>query len=361
MKRSFGPLLSGITSDASVNRFDEAGGNRSVLAGHRAAISQRRFVICRIADLKSAAVRPIRRLQTCDTADWKGLPLLTPAFQFLNAFVHGRFLNLTLVCITELAAGCATQITLRQEPVSLFNGANLDGLYTWLADTKREDPRRVFTVTNGMLHISGEGLGYLATLKEFENYRLIVEFKWGQRNWAWCDRIGKARDAGIFLHAVGPDGNSHDGRGAFMAAIECNLFQGATGDFLLIRGTEADGKPLAPKLSAEVADNHDADGWFTWKRGGRRQTIETWGRLNWFGKDPNWNDTLDFRGPRDAESPPGEWTRVECICDGDRITIKVNNTVVNEAFNVRPARGKILLQCEGSEVFFRRFDLMPLK
>jgi hypothetical protein len=105
------------------------------------------------------------------------------------------------------------------ERVRLFNGNDLGGFYTWLVDTKSEDPRHVFAVTNGMIRISGEGLGYLATEKGYRNYHLVAEFKWGKTNWHWGDRIGRARDSGIFLHAIGPDGNSHDGQGAFMAAI----------------------------------------------------------------------------------------------------------------------------------------------
>jgi hypothetical protein len=62
-----------------------------------------------------------------------------------------------------------------------------------------------------------------------------------------------------------------------------------------------------------------------------------------------------------VEGRKGAWTRVECVCDGDRITVNVNGTVVNEARQVRPSQGPILLQCEGSEVFFRKFELHPLK
>jgi hypothetical protein len=244
--------------------------------------------------------------------------------------------------------------------IRLFTGTNLNGFRTWLVDTKQADPRRVFTVTNGMIRISGEGLGYLSTEKEYKDYHLLAEFKWGQTNWAWGDRLGKARDSGIFLHSAGPEGNSYDGQGAFKAAIECNIFQGATGDFLLIRGTNADGSLLAPRITAEVAGQRDAEGWFTWQKGGPRRTLVRWGRLNWFGKDQNWRDQLDFRGPGDLESPRGEWTRLECICDGQRITVRVNGTVVNEAFDVFPSSGKILLQCEGSEIFFRRIELRPI-
>jgi hypothetical protein len=228
-------------------------------------------------------------------------------------------------------------------------------------DTQRADPRRVFTVQNSLLRISGEGLGYLGTEREYRDYHLVAEFKWGQTNWAWGNRIGAARDSGLFLHSIGPDGNSHDGGGAFMAAIECNLFQGATGDFLLIRGTDTDGSLLAPRITAEVADARDGDGWFTWQRGGRRQTVERWGRVNWFGKSRQWKDLLDFRGPNDVEKPSGEWNRIECRCEADRVRIILNGVVVNEAFAVSPARGKILLQCEGSEVFFRKLELHPLK
>jgi hypothetical protein len=242
----------------------------------------------------------------------------------------------------------------------LFNGRDLAGFYTWLRDSHYEDPRGVFTVNKGMIRISGDGLGYLGTTNSFENYRLIVEFKWGRINTHWNERIGRARDSGIFLHATGPDGNSHDGEGAFMAAIECNLFQGATGDFLLIRGNDAAGGLIAPRITSRVAPEQDAEGFPFWQQDGRLQTIETWGRLNWFGKCRQWRDELDFRGPRDIERPHGDWNVVECIADERRIIIKVNGVVANEAFNVQPSRGKILLQCEGSEIFFRRIAIVSL-
>lgn len=266
-------------------------------------------------------------------------------------------IRLLLACTCNVALFAADAVR-PEKPIHLFNGKNLDGWYTWLRDTKREDPRKVFSVTNGAIRISGDGLGYLSTVESYRNYHLIVEFRWGDRNWG--DRVGKARDSGIFLHSVGPDGNSHDGGGAFKAAIECNLFQGATGDFLLIRGRAAGGSLLAPRMTAEVAPFRDADGWFTWRKGGRRQQIQRWGRLNWFDKDPHWADVWNFRGTRDLEKPPGEWNRVECFCDGDQITIRLNGTVVNEASSVWPTDGPILLQCEGSEIFFRRVELLPL-
>src|SRR5258705_4248729 len=203
-------------------------------------------------------------------------------------------------------------------PVQLFNGTNFAGLYTFLRDTKLEDPRRVFQITNRTIRITGDGVGYVATQGEYQNYELVVEFKWGARTSVW--HKGKARDSGIFLHATGPDGNSHDGDGAFMAAIECNLFQGATGDLLLIRGADDDGgKLIAPRIAAFVSEEQDAERWRWCRSSGRRETIERWGRLNWINKARDWKDELDFRGPLDVESAYDEWKEVRCISDGSII------------------------------------------
>ncbi len=238
----------------------------------------------------------------------------------------------------------------------LFNGYDLTGFYTWLVDTCDPDPRRVFSVTNGMIRISGDGLGYLATEREYDSYHLIAEWQWGARNYRWGDRIGRARDSGIFLHSIGPDGNSYDGKGAFRAAIECQLFQGATGDILLIRGTNEAGALIVPRVTARVGSMRDADHWPFWQQDGQPETLTRWGRLNWFGKSRTWRDELDFHSVGDIEKPG--WNRVECICRDGRLTVILNGIVVNEAFDVYPRRGKILLQCEGSEIFFRKLELL---
>jgi hypothetical protein len=243
--------------------------------------------------------------------------------------------------------------------IRLFNGKDLSELYSWLKDTRSEDPRRVFSVQDGLLRISGDGFGYLSTRKAFRDYRLVVEFKWGARTWR--GREGKARDSGIFLHSLGPDGNSFDGAGAFKAAIECQIMQGRVGDLMVIGGKDDQGRPLRVRFSAEVAPERDREGWWTWRKGGEKVVLERRGRVNWFGIDPDWKDVLDFRGRNDVESPKDQWTRVECLCEGDRISIRVNDVTVNEAFAVYPPSGRILLQCEGAEIFFRRLELLPLK
>src|SRR5438477_2432941 len=90
-----------------------------------------------------------------------------------------------------------------QGVIHLFNGKDLSNFYTWLGAPakgekpygKNNDPKKVFTVKDGMIHISGEVFGALTTEKEYENYRLLVEFKWGDKTWA--PRANGARDSGV--------------------------------------------------------------------------------------------------------------------------------------------------------------------
>lgn len=275
--------------------------------------------------------------------------------------------NVFLLLLVILACGVplsrvikqATEVDRRptervSEYDSLFNGEDLDGFTTWLRDTEREDPRGVFSVQDGLIRISGDGFGYLATEESFRNFHLILEYRWGdQAGLDRKERAGKALDSGVFLRASGPDGNSHDGDGAFMAAIECNIFQGATGDFLLIRGDDADGNLIAPEATVEAAPESDADGFPFWQPGGALRTLKTWGRVNWRHKSQAWKDVRDFRGANDVEKSPGQWNKVECVCiDGD-ITVILNGVTVNRIFAASPREGRILLQCEGSEIFFR--------
>lgn len=240
-----------------------------------------------------------------------------------------------------------------EKAISLFNGKDFSGLTTWLKETKREDPRGVFQVEDGLLHLSGDGNGYVATEKEYRDYRLVVEYKWGKKT----DGGKYVRNSGILLHATGPDGGAG---GAWPSCIECQLAQGCAGDFIVIRGKDEAGKDIPVRLTAETELAPDKRR-HRWKKGGEAKTFPpTRGQLWWNNHDWDFEELIDTRGKNDVESLTGEWNRAEIVCAGSKITVSINGHVVNECYDVFPSSGRILLQTEGFEIWFRKFEIGPI-
>ena len=91
--------------------------------------------------------------------------------------------------------------------IALVSGDDLkQHWYTWLTDDRHEDPRGVFKMQpDGTLRISGDGFGGMITHKEYADYYLYMEYRWGTATFR--NRVKAARDGGILLHCQGPDGN----------------------------------------------------------------------------------------------------------------------------------------------------------
>jgi hypothetical protein len=176
---------------------------------------------------------------------------------------------------------------------------------------------------------------------------LTVDWKWGGATWG--NRKERARDSGILVHGQGEDGAA---AGVWLESIECQVIEGGCGDIILVAGK---GKP---SLTAETRTG--ADKQLYWQKGGAPVTRNS-GRFNWYGRDPEWKDTLGFRGRNEVEKPLGQWNRSEVICDGGRITTLVNGVTVCEGYDAQPAQGKIQLQSEGAEVLIRRVELRLLR
>lgn len=245
-----------------------------------------------------------------------------------------------------LAVGSAPAEPVTKD-IKLFNGKDLTGFYTYLrGHGKNKDPEKVFTVVDGAIRVSGQTFGCFVTESDYDNYHLVVEFKWGDKTWP--PREKATRDSGILLHCVGEDGAAG---GVWLESIECQMIEGGTGDFILVKGKNT------PTMTATV-EMKGKQYYFNPK--GEPKSF-TGGRINWWGRDPAWKDVKDFRGKDDVEKAVGEWNTLECICDGAKITNILNGKVVNAGTMASHTKGKILFQSEGAEVFFRRIDLQPLK
>lgn len=212
---------------------------------------------------------------------------------------------------------------------------------------------QVFKLNGTELNISGKGYGYMVTKESYKDYHLVVEFKWGAKTWG--KRADRARDNGILVHSYGPHGTVG---GTWMASIEAQIIEGGIGDILVLSPKLPDGTTLTTSVTAEIEPDRDKE--MRWKKGAPRKTVTTISRINWEKRDEDWADKINFRGKEDPDSPVGEWNRLEVIAKGDTLQYFVNGLLVNEAFDCKPAEGRVCIQTEGAEMIVRRYELHPL-
>jgi hypothetical protein len=241
-----------------------------------------------------------------------------------------RVFLLNAACVFLLCPSARPQaaavVPAHGQPVPLFNGKDLTAFDTVLRKQGlNHDPNGVFQIKDGALYISGSEFGYVITRREYENYYLRAEFKWGTATYA--PRAAQSRDSGILYHVTGH-------LNVWPRAIEFQIQEGGTGDIWLVEGSQltVHGKTVK----------------------------EDWPCFDRFGKGP-FRDVTGYRDPvGEVEKPRGEWNLVELIADHDRVTYLVNGKLVNQGEGANPARGRILFQSEGAEVFFRNVELAPL-
>lgn len=254
----------------------------------------------------------------------------------------------------------------------LFNGRDLTGWDTYLGkpnaastvpDLKRDekgayleaigvnrDPLNNFTVVSAdgrpAIRISGEGFGMMTTKENFGNYRLRLQFKWGTKKWP--PREQAVRDSGLLYHVHGEPARSS---GVWPASVELQIQERDCGDLYAI----------ITQITVPARE----------EAGPSNRTL--------YHYDPAGKPT-DFKQEKpignrcvrleDAEKPSGEWNTIELICvGGDSIHI-VNGKVVMRLKNAQQqdatgawsplSSGRISLQTEGAEIFYRDVELMPI-
>lgn len=194
-----------------------------------------------------------------------------------------------------------------QRKEMLFNGNNLAGWSTYCADSTMK-PASFFYVKDGLIETPGVPNGYLRTKKEFENYRLHVE---------WC-YPEKPTNSGIFIHTVGPDK-------ILPTHYQCQLKHLFVGDFIV----QGEG------VSATVRD-----------------TLYT---------STAKVKPIAAKAKPSSEKVPGEWNSCDIVCKGNTVELKVNGLLQNYATKCSITKGAIGLQAEGSKIQFRNIWIETLK
>ena len=201
---------------------------------------------------------------------------------------------------------------------SLLNGKDLSG---WTMDVpahdKKPDLAKPFIVRAGMLVSLGKPFGHLMTEKEFENYRLIAEYRFA----------GKPGNCGVLVHAS----ELRNLYKMYPQSIEVQMNHTHAGDFWCI------------------VENIEVPNMIT-----RRGAKEKWGITE--GKARRILNLTDG-----SEKPVGEWNRMKIQCLGDEVKVWVNSELVNHGHSCTAKRGKLSIQAEGSEVEFRRLDLTTIQ
>lgn len=197
--------------------------------------------------------------------------------------------------------------------VPIFNGSDLDGWTKFLQHQGADkDPQKVITVENGAIHVTGQDFGYIATKKSYKNFHLSLEFKWGERKFP--PREHEKRDAGICFNVDLVDNK------IWPKSAECQIQEGDVGDLWLIDSVTAfvDGLQTEPKDYAQVVKI------------------------------------------KDGERSHGEWNKVEVISNNGKFVFMVNGHLVNEGEYLSITSGRILLQSEGAEVYYRDVKIEEL-
>lgn len=264
-----------------------------------------------------------------------------------------------------LAHPAAAEIITPTAPLSLFNGRDLSAFDIWLGGFKRENKDNVFSVVERdgapAIRVSGEHWGGLVTKRQFADYVLAFDYAWGAATFG--ERKTKARNSGVLLHCSGELGNSNETFTApWMRSVEFEMIEGGTGDIILVRGFDRPGGNLS--LPVELTATTDGQS-IRWYPGGKplrfpNDGVKPRGRIWWKDRDPAFADTLGFRGAKDVEKTLGQWNHVELTCRGGGVRFLLNGVVVNEASDGNYTFGKLMLQSEGAEVFFRQIELRPL-
>lgn len=208
----------------------------------------------------------------------------------------------------------------------------------------QDDFLKVFSVVSEdgepAIYVSGEVFGTITTQADYENYRITLQYKWGEKKYA--PRLHLPRDAGLLYHA----GNKPMQNKVWPLAQECQIQQGDCGDYWKV-----------DKAMAQIQAVYQDSNW----------VYAPGSDYVWFGDEVK---RPRCRKSPDNENPHGEWNTVEVYTSGDSSVHMVNGKVVMHLKNLsvlengikKPmTKGRIVLQSEGAELYYRKIAIEPIK
>lgn len=240
----------------------------------------------------------------------------------------------------------------------MFNGIDLDGWDLMLVKHYNDDhkPENYFVVDDGVIHVYGgkhhataQPYAAMVSQQVYSHFHMYLEYRWGEAKFE--PRLDLLRDAGLLYHVHGM------GKPAWPLSMESQIQQTESGDAYAI-GTKMSAwvDPCSLTINPPQSVTH-----YTFDETVQNQRYFSLGTPN---------KILRFRHNQDEEVDG--WNSMEIIVEGDRAIHKVNGTVVMEVSDFKKwddnkkhwvplIEGKIALQAEGAEVFYRNIKIKPLE
>lgn len=191
-----------------------------------------------------------------------------------------------------------------QQPTAIFKGEDLSN-WQFIVEKNAVPGEEVYSVSEGIITVKGEPLGYMYTREKYRNFTLEVEYRW----------VGEESNSGIFFlieEAANP----------FPRGIECQLMAGKAGDLVLLNGADLKEFSLPEGITERPA----------------------------FPVIP--------KKELSNEQPVGDWNKVILTVNEGAISILVNDQLQNSATS-EVKEGHIGLQSEGKAIQFRNLVLHP--
>lgn len=214
-------------------------------------------------------------------------------------WILGITYALVSCCTTNKTSDYNSNIIVPDKKIELWNGKNYDNWIKFFPD-KNVNADEIWKISNGIIHCTGNPIGYLRTKNEFANYKLTVI-------WRWAAEPG---NSGVMLHCQLPDQ-------VWPKSIEAQLMSENAGDFYVINGS--DFKELVDKESRRLEKQN-----------------------------------------KNSENTPGKWNKYEIICVDNSITLYVNNVYQNKATECTLSSGAIAFQSEGKPIEFKEIFIEPI-
>jgi hypothetical protein len=248
----------------------------------------------------------------------------------------------------------------------LFNGTDLNGWsIQFRGKAKNEDAAHLIQIKDGMLHFyagaeadSAQPFGYIATEKEYANYKLRLEFKWGEKK--FVPRTKSRRDSGLLYHVAAHDKVWPD-------SVEYQIQENDVGDIYAVSTrVTASVDSKTTNINITISTNRTTGVIRT------NQSAVPVFRAAEEGGVPYVQGAVgtSLRVVRQSMHEHDGWNTAEIEVHGDRATHWVNGKLVNGCRQIQQSangewtpltHGRIALQLEGAEIFYRHIEIQELK